>query len=1440
MAYNKINESGATGTNKPADRDLPPNSVHWVHRDMMLAPTSSSISWSDEQNYFYATWAETYGAYWWLYRYDDDPTIPIFGLRGDSASKVVPLPDSHIGYKSAKPHRWYDENAKEFRILTGYYYRPGDYDNNKSVPGYKFDITDANDVKVLDFMTTHYVPFQRPNSFRYGGLSLHEANWMLYDRKRMTFVKDRADLLSILTEEGETTFPNTRIKGMNVQDLSFRWGGGRHYTSGYDFYKKAEYSPPVITFTDDFASTFDQDGTVTIKVEETDPVYNSGIRDVNIIVKKDSVEVSNNTLPVTTSTSLILTTYTTPESISGQGDHEIIVTATDRAGNSATSHWTRTIPEPPMTCTNWNGTGVANVEGKNSDLISAFDSTVSITGINANHTSSATITKSPSSLTETEFVEVLQAFFFEYEDIIESDSLKYFILFYLPSTSAIQWIGAADQSSANDFVDIVRGFPVPVEEIITYGFCKTGATEGAGQDAFPSTAPDYLSSSCDKFPGNAGVSSVFLQGIDYNIISNVQSITVEDKQFLGSFEVAEVDSVDKYKLIQDFLYQNPIDSKFKYFALKKNSPTEYEVQAAVSIKHLWKDDFELAHPPHTYTVFGYCDTRPGITNGSNGEIPPEPPPEPPEEEIAFGDVGLGTKSNRGVKEIIEGYSLGTAVAVTPELVVNKDWNWASEQSIENAMCVNRENFYNYLGHYIAPTDALTKGPFENDLTRCVDGTVSSTPAPFEFGGFEPKETERMVLRAIGSSKGKGDKARYKAVNYPGSSSATQSNYDITPGSSKATLKGTGNPFTNMDMEDSPTGDRGISPVKYDLEDFLSEYGISDENQLIVPDNSNGITYNHDLRQEFSVFTEYVWGNFSNTFYDSTSTSGLDTDKKPDVWGDPQKEFQTGVELEITVRANNDRGRSDAGISFGSLNRRATNDTHAWGKVWIGDIDDQSKDDPIIPDNSKYPVLYEFYNPHFSTGRLDFGNGAKATKTFHVRINRKPHERALRIYVQGFFRGNRRGELSPASFIPSPEKIFDLEHAARQLVPGFLDLSQFGGDLISLPNFNKPIADWIGGVFANVDNVLNNMVNFIVSAANFTFNLITNSIFGFLFALMGESYVDTYHSEIEIEVKELKTYKSEFEDEQVEMHPATKYFGDTSDPLAYIYTQYHYPFVDANRFRVFGKKFHHDKPLLENEIKTGKSIKASRVIKENRYYIPNLFRLTYETNIGVFYELMLKQLSENPASKDDHNYNIKTVGHETVKDSDEKILEQEECIYDVMFPTDLSIMPGLLGGLGSNTTSSFNVNISGKDPSKIQDKKTNEIGVHEYKDALSDHGISAASIADVDRIIGSFADTKSAIAANGYDLNKWMAHNHTNFQGLDSGDPRNLCFKIAEFILWYLNPNGIAQQTRLSASTLHEYEKITKKDIDDHDPNVPTSPDSQPMIVNGEIYERQCD
>ena len=41
--------------------------------------------------------------------------------------------------------------------------------------------------------------------------------------------------------------------------------------------------------------------------------------------------------------------------------------------------------------------------------------------------------------------------------------------------------------------------------------------------------------------------------------------------------------------------------------------------------------------------------------------------------------------------------------------------------------------------------------------------------------------------------------------------------------------------------------------------------------------------------------------------------------------------------------------------------------------------------------------------------------------------------------------------------------------------------------------------------------------------------------------MRESYAETYHSKLEIEVREVKVYDSKFEDEDIERHPATKYF-----------------------------------------------------------------------------------------------------------------------------------------------------------------------------------------------------------------------------------------------------------------------------------------------------------
>ena len=141
------------------------------------------------------------------------------------------------------------------RILTPYWGR----DNNRdsiSETAYVFDLTDTDgDAKILDHMSTHYIT---PNtSYRNRTLSLDRDNWILFDKERMTFIKDKNDLEDKLS--GYTTLPNARITCVNVQDLSYEHNS---------YYRKVEDSPPVITFGHDFADTFDQDGTVDITIQD--------------------------------------------------------------------------------------------------------------------------------------------------------------------------------------------------------------------------------------------------------------------------------------------------------------------------------------------------------------------------------------------------------------------------------------------------------------------------------------------------------------------------------------------------------------------------------------------------------------------------------------------------------------------------------------------------------------------------------------------------------------------------------------------------------------------------------------------------------------------------------------------------------------------------------------------------------------------------------------------------------------------------------------------------------------------------------------------------------------------------------------------------------------------------------------------------------------------
>ena len=103
------------------------------------------------------------------------------------------------------------------------------------------------------------------------------------------------------------------------------------------------------------------------------------------------------------------------------------------------------------------------------------------------------------------------------------------------------------------------------------------------------------------------------------------------------------------------------------------------------------------------------------------------------------------------------------------------------------------------------------------------------------------------------------------------------------------------------------------------------------------------------------------------------------------------------------------------------------------------------------------------------------------------------------------------------------------------------------------------------VFILLENLLNAFFQPIIDIVNDFFNILVSSILDSCL-LMNESYRETYHSTIEFEVEENKVYESKFENEDVERHTATRYFDSMETPLAYLYTQYHFPFTDLNQIQ----------------------------------------------------------------------------------------------------------------------------------------------------------------------------------------------------------------------------------------------------------------------------------
>lgn len=507
-----------------------------------------------------------------------------------------------------------------------------------------------------------------------------------------------------------------------------------------------------------------------------------------------------------------------------------------------------------------------------------------------------------------------------------------------------------------------------------------------------------------------------------------------------------------------------------------------------------------------------------------------------------------------------------------------------------------------------------------------------------------------------------------------------------------------------------------------------------------------------------------------------------------TWGDTENGFETSVIVKINV--NMKTGNVPGGFD-GKLNPTGANYT-----IWIGDAGD-------IKQNSSYRTQQNtklFYNQHFSTGFVYVGNDSTHSKAYIVTINRKPFESKL---------------------------IINAVSEAR------------GGEYIFLGIRRSPFQWNIGilGATINLGAILNALFNPIIDIINDVFKIIMGN---------NKAYESTVTADAEI----ISSNIASLDKTELEKHPAIKYFGQI-DYHSYMFTQFYYPYFDQNPLYPYTDKFNYKKPYLENKVvesrfRNNLTSSDSYLSKKYLYYVPSLFCLLFETKIGVFYEQLAKQLKNDSGTGNEINLNIKLTDHKTTIDPKIYKEKQEKHLYNIMYPTNETVWNSYLENTGwtdecrVDNVSFLQNFIAGADvPGNI----ISGSNIQPYDSVFSDYSfLPQTSISAINDVIGDFVTIDSILKTDvGYDLNTWTAlcdPNNGQFKTLTTGQPKNLAYKIIQFIIWYLEPNGIAEQTRLSVSSLLEFEKYLDQEIEDLNNEEDSTPDIY-HIVGTDLYEREC-
>ena len=532
-----------------------------------------------------------------------------------------------------------------------------------------------------------------------------------------------------------------------------------------------------------------------------------------------------------------------------------------------------------------------------------------------------------------------------------------------------------------------------------------------------------------------------------------------------------------------------------------------------------------------------------------------------------------------------------------------------------------------------------------------------------------------------------------------------------------------------------------------------------------------------------------------------------------TWGDVENGFETSITLKVSI---NIRCEKTPGGVFGS-----GRPTGCWGLVFVGSDNDLSSETYVAPirqsgspssSGSSYNTGWKkFYNQNFSTGPVQVGNGSHENKIWIVTIYRKPFEKKVLIRGMAAARSGEYEFLGLSYSCPVRDPYIGVGQGLGATVPISWAICPVF-DLVV-----KPIVQLINEVFA---------------------------------VLLGKNEFFQGDCEVEVEIMS-RTFMS-IDKELYMQHPAQKNFHPNSTtPVSptetlneYLYTQFFYPDIMKNPLYGFSDTFNYKAPyfdnlVVENTMYNDRVVIEHPLIKKYKYFTPGLFSLLYETNIGVFYEQLTKQLSNKGIAR---SYSIKTSGHTTTTNPNTVTTKQEESLFDIIFPTNSSKWNNYLNNTGWTTTgkadSSFLGNfISG---ASVSVSGTGSGVPSDYSSALSDYGISP-SIAKADEVIGEFQFIKSQVLACGGDLDAWTESCNLHCQELSTGSPKNLALKLAQFIVWYLDPRGIAAQTRTSATSLIEYEKLLDKDIDDYRTAAAGGGDAYKNyhIIGTEKYDRNC-